>query len=205
MARSSTKPGKKIKDASKEMSKTKGTPVRTKRQKTEEKNKRTHVSDEDVSGDESEAYKEEESETEDASSMDSDAIDDADFGVSTKNDKKRKRASVKRSPATPTPKKSRSNTKKSASKSRTAEDEDEFDDLEDGQEIVGTVVQAPKTGRGIIILAPLNSQSFNSPPPLLSTTWTNISEYIKFPQATSRTRMQRSNLVRCYVALVSLA
>lgn len=157
MARPSVKPGKKSKDTPKETSKTKGTPVRTKKEKTT-RDKKTYVSDEDVSEDESEAYNEEESEVEDALSMDSDAIDDADFGVSTKNNKKRKRASVKKSPATSSPKKSRPNTKKSA------DDENELDDLEDGQEVVGTVVQAPKTGRGTIdtILVPLDSRSLTS-------------------------------------------
>lgn len=163
MARPSVKPGKKSKDTPKETSKTKGTPVRTKKEGTT-RDKRTYVSDEDVSEDESEAYNEEKSEAEDALSMDSDAIDDADFGVSTKNNKKRKRASVKKSPAISSPKKSRPNTKKSANKTRAADDEDEFDDLEDGQEVVGTVVQAPKTGRGTIdtILVPLDSRSLTS-------------------------------------------
>ena len=84
-----------------------------------------------------------EDEDDDAKSMDSDALDDDDddddelMGRS----RKRKRASPakKRSPRTKSPRKKR--------RDNNDESEDDFE-LKDGQEVVGTVVQAPKTGRG---------------------------------------------------------
>src|SRR6267154_6882181 len=74
----------------------------------------------------------------DAQSMDSDALDDEVIDKS----RKRKRAS----PMKKTLSKKLSSKKKK--KDASEESEDDFE-LKEGQEVVGTVVQAPKTGRGM--------------------------------------------------------
>ena len=93
----------------------------------------------------------------DAESLHSDALDDEDEFETSKNSKKRKRASTspKKTPSKSATKAKQANKNGSASgsarkKRKTKESEDEASDfeLEDGQEVVGTVVQAPKTGRG---------------------------------------------------------
>lgn len=72
-------------------------------------------------------------------SMDSDALDDEE---SIGKSRKRKRAAPsKKSPRKASPRKK--------TKAAVSEDEEDDDfDLKEGQEVVGTVVQAPKTGRG---------------------------------------------------------
>lgn len=72
---------------------------------------------------------------------DSDALDeDSDFGEATRNVKKA------RSSGNPTPKKKTQSPRKK--KKLAAESDVEFDaELKEGQEVVGVVVQAPKTGR----------------------------------------------------------
>jgi hypothetical protein len=78
----------------------------------------------------------------DMKSMDSDALDDDE--LTSETPRKRKRASpVKKSPS----KKSSPRKKK---KDNDNESKDDFE-LQEGQELVGTVVQAPKTGRGVSI------------------------------------------------------
>jgi hypothetical protein len=92
---------------------------------------------------------------------DSDALDED----SSEDTKKRKRVRAS--------KKTRSPRKK-----RREEDEDEEADLQEGQEIVGVVVEAPKTGRGEqqlyyyfrLILFLLNSS-----------TWSNLAEQLGLP------------------------
>ncbi|KAI0725484.1 hypothetical protein C8Q72DRAFT_852371 [Fomitopsis betulina] len=77
----------------------------------------------------------------DESSLDSDALDeDDDVGAP----RKRKRVSEKATPKKPTPKKKQKQKQKQREES---EEEDPEFDLKDGQEVVGVVVQAPKTGR----------------------------------------------------------
>ncbi|RPD61779.1 hypothetical protein L227DRAFT_574263 [Lentinus tigrinus ALCF2SS1-6] len=95
----------------------------------------------------------------DDESLHSDALDDEDEFETSKASKKRKRASAspKKAPSKGTPKAQKQTKKKrSASgsarkkrKTKGSEDEDESSELEleDGQEVVGKVVQAPKTGR----------------------------------------------------------
>ncbi|KAG6853128.1 hypothetical protein C0991_006650 [Blastosporella zonata] len=78
---------------------------------------------------------------------DSDAIDEDDFVVGTK--RKRGASSSTRSPKKPTtssPRKKKTRTKKTRGIEEEDEDEDALE-LEDGQEVVGVVVQAPKTGQ----------------------------------------------------------
>ena len=79
----------------------------------------------------------------DVRSMDSDALDDDE---TTGNSRKRKRAS---------PAKKVSSKKSSLRKKKGDDDDDEDDfELKEGQEIVGVVVQAPKTGRGTWLRLP---------------------------------------------------
>jgi len=73
---------------------------------------------------------------------DSDALDDESAEDATSKKRKRKSASMKKTKPTRSPRKK---TKKAVDSDE--EVEDEFD-LKEGQEIVGVVVQAPKTGRG---------------------------------------------------------
>ena len=105
--------------------------------------RRKAASDDDES--ESEAYVDEDSDVGSILSIDSDAIDESDFETAAKGGK-RKRASIQNG----SPKKVKPAAKKPRNSKSKKEDE-EFDDLEDGQEVVGTVVEAPKTGRGIFI------------------------------------------------------
>lgn len=85
----------------------------------------------------------------DVKSLDSDALDDDDDdeneSIGRSRSRKRKRVSpVKTSPKKATPRK-----KKKATVEDTDDADDDFD-LKEGQEIVGTVVEAPKTGRGAL-------------------------------------------------------
>lgn len=125
-------------------------------------------SDSGSGDDESDAYVDEGAEDDEAddaasvASLDSDALDDSDFDGPSGKGKKRKRASTSASPAksrtattkTPSPTKAK-DSPGSAKKRRTKgeDDEDEeFEDLKPGQEVVGVVVEAPKTGRGALLL-----------------------------------------------------
>ncbi|TFK84362.1 hypothetical protein K466DRAFT_527456 [Polyporus arcularius HHB13444] len=103
---------------------------------------------------------EEDNDASDSVSLHSDALDDEDDFESIKpaSSTKRKRASAspQKTPSKGTPKKSQERRKSSGSgsarkkrKTKGSEDEDdEYElELEEGQEVVGTVVQAPKTGR----------------------------------------------------------
>ncbi|KAL7284737.1 hypothetical protein ACG7TL_002043 [Trametes sanguinea] len=103
------------------------------------------------------AYRESDSEAE-AESLDSDALDDDDFEESTPTTLRKRddtaSASKSSSSRKPASKKTpRKKTRKSPQKKRKQEAEDYDDDndddleLEEGQEVVGVVVQAPKTGR----------------------------------------------------------
>ena len=81
-----------------------------------------------------------EGDDEDAKSIDSDALDD-DETIVGKSRKRKHATFTKTSPKKKSPRKKGNN--------------DEFDDgleLKEGQEVVGTVVQAPKTGRGMCVL-----------------------------------------------------
>jgi hypothetical protein len=107
-------------------------------------------------------------EDDDVKSMDSDALDDDE--LISKTPRKRKRAS----PVKKTPSKKRSPKKKK--KDNDDESEDDLE-LQEGQELVGTVVQAPKTGRGVSVgHASLLIRS--NIPELFSTSRSDIEEHI---------------------------
>lgn len=80
----------------------------------------------------------------DSESADSDALDDSDAPSDKRPSKKRKAPS----PRNKQPVRKRQKPSKD-DKSAAEEDEDEDDfELQEGQKIIGSVVQAPKTGRG---------------------------------------------------------
>lgn len=95
------------------------------------------VSESSSSDDGGDAYEEPESalEEEDVQSLDSDALDDDEEEEGPAKSRKRKHGlAAKRANASP--------------RKRRKAEEDLSDDLKEGQEVVGIVVQAPKTGRG---------------------------------------------------------
>lgn len=145
-----------------------------------------------VSGpeDAGDTYQEEDDE-DDVKSLHSDALDDDDSDQETeKHARKRKRASPVKSrrAKASSPRKRRKNT---------ASDEDEEEegyDLKEGQQIVGKVVQAPKTGRGtrcVYILVRYEGLIH-----CRSSTGSDISKYVQLPFATQKARMQRPRMVR---------
>lgn len=114
---------------------------RTKKTVTPEESAGDSGGDNIAEPDDGDAYDEEEEDN--TASLHSDALDeDEDFSATST---KRKRASISTSPKKVGGKKKSTPRKKR----KTADDDDDEDfDLEDGQEVVGVVVQAPKTGRG---------------------------------------------------------
>ena len=104
----------------------------------------------------------------DVRSMDSDALDDDE---TTGNSRKRKRAS---------PAKKVSSKKSSLRKKGNDEDDEDDFELKEGQEIVGVIVQAPKTGRGTWLRLP---DAFSRSLPELwapfSTCRSNIAEHVR--------------------------
>lgn len=136
--------------------------------KTAKKSKKADVVSEDEGGrsaedDVSDAYVDKDSagdndEEVNASDLDSDAIDDSDFGKPNSRSpvKKRKRGNIsasgspgKKSNASSSSSPKRKSAPSSPAKRRKRKDEDSDDEeLKDGQEVVGTVVEAPKTGQG---------------------------------------------------------
>lgn len=106
---------------------------------------------ENSDGEEEDAYQDEHSVSE-AESLDSDALDEDEDVKPTSRKRKRAAPAGKKSPAktskNASPKKAGASArKKRKTKAEETEDEDDFE-LEEGQEVVGVVVQAPKTGRG---------------------------------------------------------
>jgi len=121
-------------------------------------------------------------EDDDVKSMDSDALDD-DEPIS-KTPQKRKRAS----PVKKTPSKKSSPRKKK--KDNDDEPEDDFE-LQEGQELVGTVVQAPKTGRGVSIghaslLIRPNIQNYLVPPGQISKNTFDFLTQLRDPECNDR-------------------
>ena len=98
---------------------------------------------EDADDDASDTYQEEDDE-EDVKSLHSDALDDDSDQQTLKNARKRKRASPVKSRGTKA-----TSPRKWRKRSKSDEDgEAEGYDLKEGQQIVGKVVQAPKSGQG---------------------------------------------------------
>ncbi|KAG6845256.1 hypothetical protein H0H87_011991 [Tephrocybe sp. NHM501043] len=134
-------------------------PMRSKKPKPKPKStpKTTsrETSTDGTANDRDEDYRSDSDDEEDAQvddAYDSDAIDEDEFIVGTKR-KRRASSSVARSPSKKTTSASlRKNPRaKKARKQEEEEGEEEEDrlELEDGQEVVGVVVQAPKSGQGL--------------------------------------------------------
>jgi hypothetical protein len=156
----------------------------------------------------SDTYQEEDNE-DDVKSLHSDALDDDSDQETTrqKNARKRKRASPvkpRRTRASSSPRKKRKN---AASDEDGEEDEDEQGyDLKEGQQVVGKVVQAPKTGRGkspwfsvflyTVLRGVLSELIYHR-----SSSRSDFSKYVRLPFATQEARMQRPCMVRTFSAL----
>lgn len=72
-------------------------------------------------------------------------------------------------------------------------DEEEFD-LQDGQEVVGVVVKAPKTGIGTTT----HPRQF-LPSTFPSSSWANFAEHVRFFDAAEGPKVQRSRMVRAHM------
>jgi hypothetical protein len=142
---------------------------------------------EDASDATSDAYPEQDDEH-DVKSLLSDALDDdSDPGTKKRGGGKRKRVSNGKTPRA----KGSSPRKKHKNAASDEDEESEGYALKEGQEIVGKVVQAPKTGRG---------QCFFYPPVYYydhseliyrgSTPGSNISKYVQLSFAAHKTRVQ---------------
>lgn len=144
--------------ARKTAQKTRSTALGKQRPKANPQLKRTATVESDQESGETDAYEEPASEedVESAKEYDSDALDeDSDQGAS----RKRKRGV----PAKPTPKRSRASPRKKSKRGApNGDDEAESLYLEEGQEVAGVVVQAPKTGRGGA-LSSIDSRTFFLP------------------------------------------
>ena len=125
--------------------------------------------------DESDAYVQDDDS--DVESLNSDTLDDPDFDASGR---KRKRTVGSKNTS---PRKSRffnKSASKSPSKKKRAPAGNDEEEYEEGVEVVGTVVQAPKTGRGTSHLSFLFTANAKY---VLSATWSNITKYPEFPEA----------------------
>jgi hypothetical protein len=120
----------------------------------------------------------------DIQALDSDNMDDEDKADTAKRGKK-EGAKRKKIVGVTKPKKRRKKVKS---------DEDESDPgLKDGQEVVGKIVRAPKTGQGEVASVPRERINLNNR--FLSSPRTNISEHFPLSQSTESTRVQRSGMV----------
>jgi hypothetical protein len=140
---------------------------------------------EDADDGASDAYQDEDDE-DDVKSLHSDALDDdSDQEEKKKRAGKRKRASLDKS------RRAKGSSPRKRRKSA-ASDEDEDEEgysLKEGQQVVGKVVQAPKTGHGqcSALYADRGHQLiYHQSPP-----WSGISKYAQLPFAAHRPRVQR--------------
>ena len=136
----------------------------------------TKTEDEDLEGSE---YASDAGDTK-AKQYDSDALDDDSDDEEKPSPKKRKRASPRKSTKTRSPRK----------KSKTAdESEEEFVEVEDGQEVVGIVVQAPKTGRGefLVYVVSCHAHCCSVPPGQVSQNTFDFLTQLTDPENNDRT------------------
>jgi hypothetical protein len=137
---------------------------------------------EDADDTASDAYQDNDDE-DDIRSLHSDALDD-DSDLETKKRGKRKRAS----PVKPPRAKGSSPRKRHKNAASDEDEEGEDYDLKEGQQVVGRVVQAPKTGRGqllqLLYITTTDLIYLCSPPR------PDISKYPRFSFAAHRTRVQ---------------
>ena len=91
--------------------------------------------------------------------------------------------------------------RKKVKKSRRDDDDSEHLDLKDGQEVVGVVVQAPKTGRGPFSLSrtPLGNEFLTRR--AASPTGSSLAKHARFPHVSPGPSMQRPRMVWCTMQL----
>ncbi|EJD01837.1 uncharacterized protein FOMMEDRAFT_87711 [Fomitiporia mediterranea MF3/22] len=114
--------------------------------------------------------------------MNSDTLDDPDFDAPRK---KRKRVSASNKSS---PKKSRSSVQ-SPTKKKRVPNSDEEEELDEGQEVVGTVVEAPKTGR--------------VPPGQISKNTLNFLKQLQDPECNDRTWFKLHGNPRIFINSIS--
>jgi hypothetical protein len=140
-----------------------------------------------VSGpeDASDTYQEENEDDDDVKSLHSDALDDDSDQETRKTVKKRKRVS----PIKPRRAKASSPRKKRKNANSDEDEEGEGYDLKEGQQVVGRVVQAPKTGRGkhfIYTATRLTHSIAAVPPGQISQNTFNFLLQLKKPECNDR-------------------
>ena len=86
-------------------------------------------------------------------------------------------------------------------KSADSDEEEEDYDLKEGQEIVGKVVEAPKTGRGTYCL--YMRRDDQRPICLVSSARPDFSKHIQLPLAAKNTRVQRPRVVSVLMVLLA--
>lgn len=120
----------------------------------------------------------------DEKSLHSDALDE-----DSDPELKPARVGGKRKRSTPVkPHGTKGRTPRKRRKSAHDDEEEEEHDLKEGQEIVGKVVQAPKTGRGMYCL--YMRRDDQRPFCLVSSARTDISKYVQLPLPAKKTRVQ---------------
>lgn len=139
---------------------------------------------EDANDSTSGAYSEQDDEH-DVKSLLSDALDDdSDIGTKKRGGGKRKRASNGKTS------RAKGSSPRKRHKNAVSEEDDEGEvyELKEGQQVVGKVVQAPKTGRGQCCFYPPNDHPeliYRRSPP-----GSNISKYVRLSFAAHKTRVQ---------------
>lgn len=141
------------------------------------------------SGNSGEEYQQSEPESDDAKSLDSEALDEDDEFDSAP--RKRKRGSAA---STPAKKKARPAARRASSSPRkrrtVSQDSEEELELAEGQEVVGRVVQAPKTGR--------------VPPGQISQNTFNFLLELKKPECNDREWYARTNTALKHALMLAL-
>ena len=148
----------------------------------------------------SEAYLEEDDDF-DEKSLHSDALDE-DSDVELRPPRvsgKRKR----QTPVKPRAAKGRTPSKRRKSAHSDEDEEEEDTDLKEGQEIVGRVVEAPKTGRGTWYIHMNTAVKMEAPVYLLSSPGSDISKLVQLPFAAKKTGVQRPPVVSVLIALLA--
>lgn len=127
-------------------------PTRVRTAKTKAlKRKKADSESEDHGSDDGDAFESPvyDQDSDEVKALDSDNLDD-DEDVSPRRSKESKRSSTKKKPIS----------RKAPSKKRQRKN-DSDDELEDGQEVVGTIVTAPTTGRGTVVQILLLNTALN--------------------------------------------
>ena len=151
---------------------------------------------EDASSGESDPYLVEDDDF-DEKSLHSDALDE-----DSDPELRPARVSGKRKRATPVkPRGAKGRTPRKRRKSAQSDENEEDNGLKEGQEIVGKVIQAPKTGRGTYCIYLRREEQ--GPICLLSSPGPDISKHVQLPLAAKKAGVQRPRLVSVLIALMA--